>query len=137
MKKLLILAIILIAAATISAELSESEAAFQKSPVYIRIERFPRPPYSGATYYIYERDGEVICTKLEVCNKYDQCGTEYKKGKYKDEIDARDRRSVRKGRSGRDSRKQAQKARLPDQVQANKIVFGYTRPDQINSEAGP
>jgi len=87
MKKLLILAIILVAAATISAGLSQGEPAFQKSPVYIRIERFPRPPYSGATYYIYERDGEVICTKLEVCNKYDQCGTEYKKGKYKDEID--------------------------------------------------
>jgi len=52
MKKLLILAIILAAAATISAELSPSEAAFQKSPVSIRIERFPRPPYSGATYYI-------------------------------------------------------------------------------------
>ena len=59
----------------------------QKQPTYIRTENYPRPPYSGATYYIYERNGEVICTKLQVCNKYDNCDVTYKKGSYKDEID--------------------------------------------------
>jgi len=58
-----------------------------KPGVTIRTENFPRPPYSGATYYIYERDGEVICTKLRVCNKYDDCDTEYRKGSYKDPED--------------------------------------------------
>jgi hypothetical protein len=61
--------------------------ATQKSRTYIRTETFPRPPYSGATYYIYERDNEVICTKLEVCNKFDQCDVTYKKGRYKDDLD--------------------------------------------------
>ncbi len=59
----------------------------QRKTITIRTENFPRPPYSGATYYIYERDNEVICTKLEVCNKYDDCETTYKKGSFKDEID--------------------------------------------------
>ncbi len=59
----------------------------QQKRISIRTENFPRPPYSGATYYIYEREGEVICTKLEVCNKYDYCDVEYKKGSYKDEMD--------------------------------------------------
>lgn len=62
-------------------------AATQQSRITVRTENYPRPPYSGATYYIYERDGEVICTKLEVCNKYDDCSIEYKKGRYKDEED--------------------------------------------------
>jgi hypothetical protein len=55
--------------------------------ITIRTENFPRPPYSGATYYIYERDGKAICTKLEVCNKYDQCTTTYKQGSFKDDED--------------------------------------------------
>ncbi len=59
----------------------------QRDRITVRTETFPRPPYSGATYYIYERGGEVICTKLQVCNKYDDCDTEYRKGVYKDEID--------------------------------------------------
>lgn len=66
---------------------SETTAASQKSSVTIRTENFPRPPYSGATYYIYERDGEVICTKLEVCNKYDDCDRTYKKGSFKEDED--------------------------------------------------
>ena len=53
----------------------------------LRTENYPRPPYSGATYYIYEQNGEAICTKLEVCNKYDNCTTEYHKGVYKDDED--------------------------------------------------
>lgn len=65
----------------------DAEAATQKPKITIRTENFPRPPYSGATYYIYERQGEVICTKLEVCNKYDDCSTTYKKGAFKEEED--------------------------------------------------
>lgn len=61
--------------------------AAQHNRISIRTENYPRPPYSGATYYIYERDGEVICTKLRVCNKYDQCSTEYRKGVFKEEED--------------------------------------------------
>lgn len=64
-----------------------SATTVQKHPTFIRTENYPRPPYSGATYYIYERDDEIICTKLEVCNKYDQCSTEYKKGPYKTDED--------------------------------------------------
>ena len=70
----------------IRAEAKKGTSA-QTSKIYVRTENFPRPPYSGATYYIYERNGEVICTKLEVCNKYDECDTEYRKGSYKDPID--------------------------------------------------
>ena len=62
-------------------------ATRQSNRVTVRIERFPRPPYSGATYYIYERGGEVICTKLEVCNKYDDCDVQYKKGIFKEDED--------------------------------------------------
>lgn len=53
----------------------------------VRTERFPRPPYSGATYYIYEQGGRVICTKLSVCNKYDRCTTTYARGPHKDPQD--------------------------------------------------
>ena len=66
---------------------SRSGGEAQKGRITIRTENYPRPPYSGATYYIYERDGEVICTKLRVCNKYDQCDTEYKKGMFKEDED--------------------------------------------------
>lgn len=59
----------------------------QQKRITVRTENFPRPPYSGATYYIYERDGEVICTKLRVCNKYDDCSTTYEKGIFKEEED--------------------------------------------------
>ncbi len=65
----------------------EADAASQRSNITIRTESYPRPPYSAATYYIYEREGEVICTKLEVCNKFDNCETTYRKGSYKDEFD--------------------------------------------------
>ena len=65
----------------------ESGASAQTSNITIRTENFPRPPYSGATYFIYERGGEVICTKLEVCNKFDDCERTYRKGKFKEDID--------------------------------------------------
>ena len=64
-----------------------SLAAEQRARITVRTENYPRPPYSGATYYIYERGDEVICTKLEVCNKYDDCSTEYRKGTFKEEED--------------------------------------------------
>lgn len=88
MRKILVSVITVICAAFIVSEqfLFPTSAA-QPGRITIRTENYPRPPYSGATYYIYERDGEVICTKLQVCNKYDDCETEYKKGVYKDEID--------------------------------------------------
>lgn len=49
----------------------------------VRTETFPRPPYSGATYYVYERAGRTICTKLAVCNKFDQCETSYVAGAFR------------------------------------------------------
>ena len=48
----------------------------------VRTESYPRPPYSEATYYIYEQSGRTICTKLEVCNKFDDCSAQYIKGAY-------------------------------------------------------
>lgn len=51
--------------------------------VTIRTEKYPRLPYSEATYYIYERDGRTICTKVAVCDKFDACATEYHAGTYK------------------------------------------------------
>lgn len=55
----------------------------------VRTERYPRPPYSGATYYIYERAGAAICTKLEVCNKFGDCHASYHQGSYKTAEDQR------------------------------------------------
>lgn len=87
MKRTLITTVVMfLAGFAVGPDLSTA-AANQENRISVRTERFPRPPYSGATYYIYERGGEVICTKLRVCNKYDNCDTEYKKGVYKDEQD--------------------------------------------------
>ena len=89
MRRLLQLLIVLLLAAIGFADIAiRASASGQKNRITVRTERFPRPPYSGATYYIYERNGEVVCTKLQVCNKYGQCGTDYYKGVYKDEFDA-------------------------------------------------
>jgi len=52
-------------------------------PITVRTESYPRPPYSGVTYYIYEQSGRTICTKLEVCNKFDECSSQYFKGAYR------------------------------------------------------
>ena len=52
-------------------------------PITVRTESYPRPPYSGATYYIYEQSGRTICTKLEVCNKFGDCSAQYIKGAYR------------------------------------------------------
>jgi hypothetical protein len=88
MKSILTLLVTLTIAAGLGGwETTPSEAAVQHNRITVRTERYPRPPYSGATYYIYERGDEVICTKLEVCNKYDECSTEYRKGSFKEEED--------------------------------------------------
>ena len=55
--------------------------------VTVRTENYQRPPYSGATYYIYERGGTPICTKLEVCNKFEECATTYRQGAFKEPED--------------------------------------------------
>lgn len=84
MKNIAIVTLMLVTLAS-AANASAEPASGQ---ITIRTESFPRPPYSGATYYIYEQRGEIICTKLEVCNKYDECSTEYIRGRYKSEVDA-------------------------------------------------
>ncbi len=66
---------------------SGTACAADHAPITIRTETYPRPPYSGATYYVYERDGTVICTKLAVCDKYDQCDTSYHAGAFKEPED--------------------------------------------------
>jgi hypothetical protein len=70
-----------------SAVPSATAAASAPHTVTIRTETYPRPPYSGATYYLYERDGAVVCTKLSVCNKFNQCQTSYHLGAFKDAED--------------------------------------------------
>ena len=89
MKKTIIslITVLIVAAALDAGDGVAAGAAAQGGRITVRTENFPRPPYSGATYYIYEREGDVICTKLEVCNKYNNCSIEYKKGRYKDTID--------------------------------------------------
>lgn len=66
---------------------SGTACAADHAPITIRTETYPRPPYSGATYYVYERDGKVICTKLAVCDKYDHCDTSYHAGAFKEPED--------------------------------------------------
>src|SRR5687767_6033168 len=96
MKRILTLFVALVLA-TFSLSIAEAQKGMAGKPtITIRTENFPRPPYSGATYYIYEQSGEVICTKLRVCNKYDQCDTEYKKGSYKDPEDVQTGEPYRK-----------------------------------------
>ncbi len=53
------------------------------SGITIRTEQYPRSPYSEAKYFIYEKAGATVCTKLEVCNKYDECQSSYHRGSYK------------------------------------------------------
>jgi hypothetical protein len=76
--------LVAVAAAPTSSAPARHHAA---AAITVRTESYPRPPYSGATYYIYEQSGRTICTKLEVCNKYDNCGTQYIKGPYRAEED--------------------------------------------------
>lgn len=83
-------ALILLSAACQSAAESKptpAQAPQPESPVTIRTENHARPPYSGATYFFYEKAGQVICTKLEVCNKFGECSVDYKKGLFREEQD--------------------------------------------------
>ena len=81
---LLAVTLVAVAAAPTSSGPTQRKAA---SPITVRTESYPRPPYSGATYYIYEQSGQTICTKLEVCNKFDDCSAQYFKGAYRDRED--------------------------------------------------
>ena len=84
----LVLATIIAAAAALTfGDTVQADKLGQKKQTFVRTENYPRPPYSGATYYIYERDGKVICTKLEVCNKFGDCEKTYKKGSFKEDLD--------------------------------------------------
>lgn len=69
--------------------LSGSACAAEPPAVTIRTQSYPRPPYSEATYYVYERDGKVICTKLKICDKYEHCDVEYHAGAFLDPLDQR------------------------------------------------
>lgn len=77
----------LLAGLTLAFSLSLPTLAAAGDTITIRTENYPRPPYSGATYFIYERAGTPICTKLEVCNKYGQCQVDYHQGAFKDQED--------------------------------------------------
>lgn len=84
----LVLATIIAAAAALTfGDIVQADKLGQKKQTFVRTENYPRPPYSGATYYIYERDGKVICTKLGVCNKFGDCEKTYKKGSFKEDLD--------------------------------------------------
>ena len=89
MQKLILITLMLIVSA--NARATDSKAKEVRKPssteITIRTEDFPRPPYSGATYFIYEQDGKQICTKLKVCNKFDDCEITYYKGAFKDSED--------------------------------------------------
>jgi hypothetical protein len=85
-----IILVFVLLAATLAAVPAAPTAQGQRkavAPITVRTESYPRPPYSGATYYIYEQSERTICTKLEVCNKYNDCSTEYFKGAYRTEED--------------------------------------------------
>ena len=60
----------------------------EDEPVTIRTETYRRVSYSDATYFIYERDGETVCTKLVVCNRYTAvCRTVYARGAFRAYVD--------------------------------------------------
>ena len=73
------------------AAFGSSEAAaspVEDEPVTIRTETYRRPSYSDATYFLYERDGEAVCTKLVVCNRYTAaCRTVYARGAFRAYVD--------------------------------------------------
>jgi predicted lipoprotein with Yx(FWY)xxD motif len=78
---------IVLALASVVAIPAMAASSDATATITVRTETFARPPYSGATYYVYERDGRTVCTKLAVCNKYDQCSTRYVPGAFRDEDD--------------------------------------------------
>ena len=82
---LLTLLVLLIGGTAVAALHFRAIAAAQRKQITVRTETYGWGSYSDATYYIYESGGEAICTKLEICNKFDECHTTYKKGTYTDE----------------------------------------------------
>lgn len=93
MKKLIrvfgcLLAVVIPAHASDMTQMPSDGASALANNISIRTESYPRPPYSGATYYIYEKNNRPICTKLEVCNKFRNCQIEYRKGRYQEQEDA-------------------------------------------------
>ena len=84
-KYLLLFALFVGTLVAVPAAPTSTARAQQKTvpPITVRTENYPRPPYSGATYYIYEQSGQTICTKLEVCNKFGNCSAQYIKGAYR------------------------------------------------------
>lgn len=77
----------LLVATLLSAATLTFPAPTASGAITVRTENYPRPPYSGATYYIYEQAGAPICTKLEVCNKFDDCTVTYRRGAFKEPED--------------------------------------------------
>ncbi|MGI3902479.1 MAG: hypothetical protein ACRYGP_16875 [Janthinobacterium lividum] len=77
---------LIVLSATFTARAAESPTSAAHG-ITVRTENYPRPPYSGATYYIYEREGKTVCTKLAVCNKFNDCETRYVAGVFKDAED--------------------------------------------------
>ena len=77
------------AKAQVKSKTDRRPAAAGDSDITIRTEAggFSRGTNSGATYFIYERNGSTICTKIQTCNKYDECENEYFSGAYRDELD--------------------------------------------------
>lgn len=47
----------------------------------------PRLPYSFAVYYIYGAGEQIVCKKLRICIKYDDCSTTYRRGAFKERQD--------------------------------------------------
>ena len=78
---------ILLALSLASIVATTARAAGTEPRMTVRTETFARPPYSEATYYVYESDGRTVCTKLSVCNKYDQCRTQYVPGAFREPED--------------------------------------------------
>ena len=91
MKTLTLILSVLVVVSNAAHAVGETEAKLgalaSPTEITIRTESYPRPPYSGATYYFYESGNQPICTKLEVCNKFAECAIDYKKGKYKERDD--------------------------------------------------
>lgn len=79
-RRLVFIALCFVAGLAPATAVTAKESA---SGITVRTEQYPRPPYSEAKYFIYEKAGATVCTKLEVCNKYDQCQSSYHRGSYK------------------------------------------------------
>jgi hypothetical protein len=65
------------------ATIAQPLQAAERGTTTVRTETFPRPPYSEARYYIYERGGRQVCTKLVVCNRFASCRAVYARGAYR------------------------------------------------------